>query len=93
MEQIDHHCECSVCIRVREFREYIEHVNGLEAKVWFDNLFCHLNDVENDLDAYKMYEKNLKTLYPKIWREVTTVKPLDVNDAEFPEIQLKQGLE
>jgi hypothetical protein len=85
----NNHCQCDVCLKCGEFEKHIKNVNDKETAQWFCNLFEHLNNVENDLDAHKIYDKNLRTLYPKIWKEVTTIRPLSKDDAQFPEIQLK----
>lgn len=83
-----HKCECWVCNRSRAFSKHLEKVEDKEAKNFFQDLFEGLYETEEELDCHKIYSENLHTLYPRIWKEVTTLQKLKRDDAEFPEKQL-----
>lgn len=82
-------CNCEYCLRNEQYSKKIKSISDYETRVWFEEMYDKLNAVEEDLSAYKIYISNLKNLYPKIWKEVTTVKILSKDEAKFPEIQLK----
>lgn len=81
-------CTCELCNRSREYKKYIELVENLEAKKWFTELYNYLYELEEDLACHKIYAENLRTLYPRISKEVSTIKTLTKDEAEFPEKQL-----
>ncbi len=81
-------CDCKHCIRSKEFKKNIELVENIDAQKWFKELFQYLYELEEDLECHKIYALNLKTLYPKISKEVSTIKKLTRDEAEFPEKQL-----
>ena len=88
MTQKKESCQCGICQRSREFRKHLEAVTNLDAKAFFNDLFNYIYEVEEDLECHKIYSKNLKTLYPRIWKECTTIQPLSKDEAEFPEKQI-----
>lgn len=81
-------CNCPLCIRTRNYREQLEKIPDPEVAEWFKDFYSYVCGVEEDLECYKIYNKNLKTLYPKIWNETTTIQPLEKDDAKYPERQL-----
>lgn len=81
-------CDCELCQRSREFKKYSEMIENQDAKKWFINLYSYLHEIEEDLECYKIYAKNLRTLYPRISNEVSTIKHLTKDEAEFPEKQI-----
>lgn len=81
-------CQCAVCKRSRKFRKYLETVTDTDAKLFFDNLFNYLYEVEEEVECQNIYLKNLKTLYPRISKEITTLEILRSGQAEYPEKQL-----
>lgn len=86
--EVKERCECLVCQRSRIFKQHLDTVTNLEAKQWFEDFFNYVYEVEEDLECQKIYEKNLKALYPRIWKEVTTLQKLTKDEAEFPEKQI-----
>lgn len=81
-------CSCDICKRSRIFKKHLKQIKDPEAIEWFENFFGYVYELEEDLCAYEIYQKNLKTLYPRIWKEVTTIQSLSKDEAEFPEKQL-----
>ena len=81
-------CICELCVRGREYKKYIELIENHEAKKWFINLYNYLYEIEEDLECHKIYASNLRTLYPRISKEISTIKHLTKDEAEFPEKQL-----
>jgi len=81
-------CQCDICNRSRAFAKHLKTITDPDAKSFFNNLFGILYDIEEEVEIQKIYLKNLKTLYPKIYREITTLETLHRDDAEFPEKQL-----
>lgn len=81
-------CQCAVCNRSREFKKHLETVTDPDAKLFFDNLFNYLYEVEEEVDCQNIYLKNLRTLYPRVSKEITTLETLHRDDADFPEKQL-----
>lgn len=81
-------CECEFCVRTRAFELHLQLIEDPNIRDWFKSFFEYTMEIEEDLACYKVYLRNLKTLYPKIWKEVHTIKHLERNDAQFPEKQL-----
>jgi hypothetical protein len=81
-------CECGNCARSKEFRKHIETVVDRDTKIFFENLFGYLYEIEEDIECQNIYLKNLKTLYPRIYKEITTLEILHRDNAEYPEEQL-----
>lgn len=81
-------CECEVCVQHRQFKAMLETVNDPIAKAFFEDFYSAFCELGEELSCYKLYNDNLKRVYPKIWKEITTMKYLDRDDASFPEKQL-----
>jgi hypothetical protein len=81
-------CDCAICNRSRKFKKHLETVTDKDAKNFFEDIFNYLYEVEEERDCFKIYSENLHNLYPRIWKEVTTIQKLHRDDAEFPEKQL-----
>lgn len=81
-------CECEVCVHHREFKLMLETINNPIAKAWFEDFYGAYYEKDVELSCFKLYNDNLKRMYPKIWKEVTTMEYLDRDDAQFPEKQM-----
>ncbi len=60
----------------------------LVPKEWFERIQDTLCGLEESIACYKIYQENLKALYPKIYKEVTTLRKLEKDEACFPEKQI-----
>ena len=69
-------CSCDVCERSKEFKRHLENVTNEESKQWFSDIFNHLLEVEEDSTFMDIVKKNLRVLYPNIYKEVFTVHDL-----------------
>jgi len=81
-------CDCRICIRNREFKKHIENVEDKESKKFFEDLFGHIYDIEEETEMLELYQSNLKKMYPAIYREMHTVTPLKNGEEKFPEINI-----
>ena len=81
-------CDCEICVRHRELKMMLARISDPIARGWFEDFYSSFCEVEETLSCYKLYNDNLKRMYPKIWNEVTTLKYLDRDEAQFPEKQL-----
>jgi len=81
-------CCCSLCTRTRDYNYYLNKIQDQETAEWFKDFYGHVCMLEEDLESYKIYNDNLKTLYPKIWKETNTIETLHKDDAKYPERQL-----
>ena len=81
-------CECELCLRSREFKKYLNNITDPETKQWFERIQDTLFGLEESIECYKIYQENLKALYPKIYKEVTTLRKLEKDEACFPEKQI-----
>lgn len=81
-------CVCEVCVQYREFKKNLEKISDPLVRAWFEEFYSSYCEKDEELSCYRLYNDNLKRRYPKIWKEVTTMKYLDKDDAEFPEKQL-----
>lgn len=87
MEQIEQ-CNCTICVRTRNYKKLLEKISDPSIAEWFNDFYSYVCELEEEIECYKIYQKNLRNLYPKIWNETTTIKLLERKDAEFPEKQL-----
>jgi len=69
-------CSCDICERSRVFRKHLKTVKDEKAKRWFEDIFNHLLEVEEDLCYMDIVKKNLHGLYPEIYKEVFTARDL-----------------
>jgi len=81
-------CNCRLCERSRAFKKYLETVSDQDAKKFFETLYGVMQDVEEEIDCLKSYQDNLKRIYPKIYREMHTLKKLEKGNEKFPEINI-----
>ncbi len=81
-------CECTICLRSREYKKYLNNITDQETKQWFERIQDTLCGLEESIACYKIYQENLKVLYPKIYKEVTTLRKLEKDEACFPEKQI-----
>lgn len=89
MEKLGKHkCDCEFCTRNRTFTKHLNNITDESTKEWFSDFYNYVCELEENLVCYKIYNRNVKTLYPRIWKETTTVQKLEKNDAEFPEKQI-----
>jgi len=78
-------CDCKICVRHREFKKHIATIEDKEAKMFFENLFGYIYDVEEESEFLELYQRNLKMMYPQIYKEMHTVTPLTKGEEQFPE--------
>ncbi len=81
-------CDCKICVRYRAYKKYIESVKDAEARKFFDTLFSHIYNIEEDLELETIYQSNLKKMYPKIYNEMHTLVPLIPGTEKHPEINI-----
>ena len=86
MSQIS--CECEDCKRSRTFKKHLSTIDNIDAKEFFENIFGYLYEIEEEIDCQNIYLKNLRTLYPRIHKEITTLEILVKDNAEYPEKQI-----
>ena len=81
-------CSCKLCERSKVFKKHLDTIDNKEAKEWFEDFMGYVYELEEDFDCYRIYNENLKTLYPKIWKETRTVETLSKDNAQFPKRQI-----
>jgi len=81
-------CNCKICVRTRKFKAVLKRVTNDEDKKFLETLFDSLNDLEDEMDYLEIYLENLRTLYPKVYREIHTVEKLKNGDENFPELNV-----
>ena len=81
-------CDCWICIRSRDFKIHIATVENEDAKKFFEAMYSHLFSVEEESDCLKLYQENLKNIYPRIFKEVRTLDRLVPGNELFPEINI-----
>lgn len=81
-------CECEFCVRTRAFEHQLTMIDNPDIRKWFESFYEYVMGIEEDLSCEQVYMQNLKKLYPRIWKEVRTIKPLEKDDAQFPEKQI-----
>jgi len=81
-------CNCKICVRTRKFKDVLKRIVNDEDKIFLEALFDSLNYLEDEMDYLKMYLENLRTLYPKVYREIHTVEKLKNGDENFPELNV-----
>lgn len=78
-------CPCPICVRSRAFTKHLNSIESEEARKYFENLYEHIHCVEEDLEIQKIYLSNLKTLYPKVYKEISTLRKLKPEESNYPE--------
>lgn len=78
-------CPCPLCTRNRVYHTHLNSIESEEARKFFTSLYDRLNFIEEELDVTNIYLKNLKNLYPKVHKEVCTIRELSPEDSNFPE--------
>lgn len=81
-------CDCTFCKFSREFEYHLTKIPDEKTVRWFRSFFEQYCGIEEDLEVHKIYQKNLFTLYPRIWNETTTIVTLNKDNARFPQIQI-----
>ncbi len=81
-------CTCDVCMRYREYKLFLERIPDQATRSYFEEFYSFHAEIDETLSCYRHYNDNLRRMYPRIWKEVTTLTYLDKDDAEFPEKQL-----
>ncbi|WP_298752159.1 hypothetical protein [uncultured Arcobacter sp.] len=55
-----HKCTCWICERSREFEKHLKNVTDQTSVEFFEKIFNHLYDVEEELEWYRKISKEVK---------------------------------
>lgn len=57
--------------RTHEFRQYLKKITDPVIYEWLNDFYGYVCEIEEDLEREKIYNNNIKKLYPNIWKETS----------------------
>jgi predicted CoA-binding protein len=81
-------CDCKLCIRNTEFTIQLAKIADAESRKFFSQMYNELGDIEEELEIVKIYQRNLRETYPKIYRECKIIGRIEPGTEKHPELNI-----